>query len=87
MVPVKTEIPTFQDETFNEENNDEFDLIDEKRPEALNRLAAQKRKVKKYYNSKIKRRTFAIGSLVLKRVFQNTQVAYMAQPSRPLRRT
>ena len=79
VVPIETEIPTFRVEAFNEENNDndiflELDLIDQKRSEALNRLAAQKRKVKKYYNSKIKRRTFAVGSLVLRRVFQNTQV-------------
>ena len=79
VVPIETEIPTFQVETFNEENNNEamrleLDLIDEKRSEALNRLAAQKRKVKKYYNSKIKRRTFAVRSLVLRRLFQNTQV-------------
>ena len=66
IVPAETEIPTFWVETFNEENNDEamrleLDLIKEKRSEALTRLTPQKRKVEIYYNSKIKRRTFAVG--------------------------
>ena len=52
----------------------ELDLIDEKRSEAFSHLAAQKHKVERYYNSKIKRRTFAVRSLELRRVFQNTQV-------------
>ena len=79
VVPIETEIPTFRVDTFDEADNNEamrleLDLIDEKRAEAFRRLAAQKRKVERYYNSKIKRRTFAVGSLVLRRVFQNTQV-------------
>ena len=52
----------------------ELDLIDEKRSEALTRLATQKRKVERYYNAKVKRRIFAVGNLVLRRAFQNTQV-------------
>ena len=74
VVPIETEIPTFRIDTFDEADNDEamrleLDLIDEKRAEAFRRLAAQKRKGERYYNSKIKRRTFAVGSLVLRRVF------------------
>ena len=52
----------------------ELDLRDEKRANALTRLAAQKRKVEKYYISKVKLRKFASRSLVLRRVFQNTKV-------------
>ena len=51
-----------------------LDLIDEKRSEALTCLIAQKRKVEKYYNAKTKRRSFAIGSYILKKVFQNATV-------------
>ena len=79
MVPIEIEILTFRVDTFDEANNDEamrleLDLIDEKRSEAFSRLTAQKRKVERYYNSKIKMRIFAVESLVLRRVFQNTQV-------------
>ena len=43
----------------------EQDLIDEKRAYALTHLTAQKKKVEKYYNSKVKLRKFTDGSLVL----------------------
>lgn len=79
VVPVEVKIPIYRVNNFGEETNDEamrleLDLIDEKKTATLAHLAAQKRKVERYYNSKIKRRTFAIGSFVLRRVFQNTQV-------------
>ena len=79
MVPVETKLPTLRIEEYEEATNDdairlELDLIDEKRAEALTRLAAQKRKVEKYHNSKIKLRKFTDGSLVLRMVFQNTKV-------------
>ena len=79
VVPVETKLPTLRIEEYEEAANDdairlELDLIDERRADALTRLAAQKRKVEKYYNSKIKLRKFADGSLVLRRVFQNTKV-------------
>ena len=71
----------FRVETFNEEDNEkpmylELDLIDKKRFETLTCLVVQKRKFEKYYNSKIKRRTFAIKSLVLRKVFKNNQLQY-----------
>jgi predicted DNA-binding WGR domain protein len=71
VVPVVTEVPTYRVDTFDEKENDEairleLDLIDEKRSEALTRLAAQKRKVERYYNAKVKRWIIAVGSLVLR---------------------
>lgn len=68
VVPIETEIPTFQVDAFDEADNDkamrlELDLIDEKRAEAFRRLAAQKRKVERYYNSKIKRRLNAAAPM------------------------
>ena len=65
-------------EHFDEEGNDEtlrgeLDLIEERREDALARMAAQKRIVERHYNSKVKARRFAEGSLVLRRDFQNTQ--------------
>ena len=79
VVLVETKLLNFRIEEYEEAANDEairleLDLIDKKRADALTRLAAQKRKVDKYYNSKVKLRKFADGSLVLRRVFQNTKV-------------
>ena len=56
VVPVETKLLTFRIEKFEETANDEamrleLDLIDKKKADALTRLAAQKRKVEKYYNS------------------------------------
>ena len=52
VVPVETKLPTLRIEEYEEAANDdairlELDLIDEKRADALSRLAAQKRKVEK----------------------------------------
>ena len=60
VLPVETGVSTYRVDTFDEEENNEamcleMDLIDKKRSEALTRLAAQKRKVEKYYNAKVKR--------------------------------
>ena len=79
VVPVKTKLPTSRIEEFEEAANDkavrlELDLIDEKRADVLTRLTAQKRKVEKYYNSKVKLRKFTDRNLVFRRVFQNTKV-------------
>ena len=79
VVPIKTKLPTLRIEKFKEDANDkamrlELDIIDERRTDALTRLTAQKKKVEKYYNSKVKHWKFADGSLVLRRVFQNTKV-------------
>ena len=84
MVPIKIEIPTFRVEIFNEQDNNkamrlELDLIDEKKFKALIRLAAQKRKVKMYYNFKIKRRSFVVGIFVVRKVFQYTQLGRAIQ--------
>ena len=78
-IPVETKLLTLRIEEFEETANDEamrleLDLIDEKRADPLTCLAAQKRKVERYYNSKVKLRKFADGSLVLRKVFQNTKV-------------
>ena len=66
-------------ETFNEEINNEalqveLDVIEERRAGAFTHMAAHKRIVEKHYNSKGKARRFAEGSLILRMVFQNTQV-------------
>ena len=52
VVPIEIKLPTLRIEEYDEAANDdairlELDLVDEKRADALTRLAAQKRKVEK----------------------------------------
>lgn len=59
VVPIEIELSNFCIETFEEERNNqamriELDLIDEKRTDTITRLSAQKRKIERCYNSKIK---------------------------------
>ena len=79
VIPVEIGTPSFRMETFDEENNNEalrmeLDVIEERRVAAFTRMAAQKRVVEKHYNSKVKARRFTEGGLILRKVFQNTQV-------------
>jgi len=79
VIPAEIGIPTYRMKDFDEENNNEalrmeLDVIEEKRTDAFARMTAQKRIVERHYNSKVKARSFAEGNLVLRRVFQNTQV-------------
>ena len=51
--------------------NDYLDVLDEKRDRALIRMANYQQSVAKYYNSRVRPRTFNEGDLVLRKVFQN----------------
>lgn len=51
-----------------------IDLIDEKRDDAELRVAAYQKKAAQHFNTKIQRRTFEVGDLVLKRVILGTRV-------------
>ena len=50
-----------------------LDFLKEKHDQVAIRVAAQKNLAAKYYNSKVQTRSFLLGDLVLKKVFQNTQ--------------
>ena len=57
---------------FNEQHNPQdlrvnLDLLEEKREEARIRMSAYKQKVARYYNSRVKSKTFRVGDLVLRR--------------------
>ncbi|XP_075076273.1 uncharacterized protein LOC142162944 [Nicotiana tabacum] len=63
-----------------EESNEEeiwvnLDLLQERRENALIRMAAQKQVIERYYNRKAHLRYFKIGDYVLKKVFQSTRAA------------
>ena len=53
--------------------NFELDTIDEKREVTVAWIAYYKQKTSKYYNNKIRTRTFQVGDWVLRKVFQNTK--------------
>ena len=79
VVPAEIGVPTlrrqlaFENESQNQEMlNDSLDLLDERRDQALIRMANYQQSVAKYYNSKVRPRTFNEGDLVLRKVFQNT---------------
>lgn len=69
-------LPTGRVAHFDEESNDELmrlelDLLEEKRVESQLRLTAYQRKATKYYNKKVKQRSFNIRELVLRKVMPN----------------
>ena len=78
MIPVEVSIPTFRYENFDEETNEiqlaaERDMIEERRDMARVRMAAQKQRMARYYNSKTNIRRFFVGDVVLRQVFQHTR--------------
>ena len=46
-----------------------LDLIDEKREDSQLQLTHYQQKITRYFNSKVKRHSFGLGDLVLRRVF------------------
>lgn len=64
---------SFDPERSKEGLRNNFDLLEEKRDEAVLRVAAYKQKMAKYYNSRVKTRRFAVGDLILRKVTQATQ--------------
>lgn len=50
-----------------------LELLDERREEALVRLAVQKQRIERYYNRRANLRHFNIGDLVLTRVTLHTR--------------
>ena len=71
-------IPFLQCETYSPEENHalicyEFDLLEEKRDLMALRIASYKRQSERYFNSKVKKRRFKEGNLVLRKVLPNTK--------------
>ena len=71
-------MPTFRTSNFDKENNKtelrlNFDLFDERREKAEIRQAAYKHWATKYYNQRVKHRSFLPGDLVLRKVTLSTK--------------
>ena len=80
MIPAEVKVLSFRYENFDEPVNDsllaaERDMIEERREVARIRMEAQKRRMARYYDSKVKERKFKVRDTVLRQVFQNTKEA------------
>jgi hypothetical protein len=78
MSPVEVGLPSPRRVSFNEISNDELrrcelDFLEERRNDSQLRLAVYQRKMSRYYNSKMKKRSFRMNDLVLRRVFLSTK--------------
>ena len=66
-------VKTYEDQKNQKELNNNLDLIDEVREEAMKRMAKHKEARARYYNRKVKVRRLNIGDLVLRKVSQATK--------------
>ncbi|XP_057461085.1 uncharacterized protein LOC130751495 [Actinidia eriantha] len=77
VIPVEIGMPNFRTSNFDKENNIELrlnlDLLNEKREMAELRQVAYKCQVTKYYNQRVKHRSFLLGDLVLRKVTLSTK--------------
>ena len=77
VIPAEVGLPSYRVENYCEQENcvallENLDFLEEKREQAVICLAAQKNLVTKYYNSRVRLRSFLSEDLVLRKVFQNT---------------
>ncbi|XP_022871367.1 uncharacterized protein LOC111390542 [Olea europaea var. sylvestris] len=78
MSPIEVKLPSPRRLHFSEITNDELrrcdlDFIEERRDDAQLKLVIYQRKMMKYFNLKVKKRSFRINDLVLKRVFLSSK--------------
>ena len=78
MIPVEVKVPSFRYNSFDEAVNDsllatERDTIEERREVARIQMEAQKQRMARYYDCKVKERMFKVGDTVIRQVFQNTK--------------
>ncbi|XP_022156561.1 uncharacterized protein LOC111023436 [Momordica charantia] len=78
MVPVEIGLPSPRVEQIRLPNNNEsvqlsLDLLEEHRETARLRTAEYKNRIARYYNSKVKKRDFKEGDLVLRKIMPNTK--------------
>ncbi|GFY89059.1 hypothetical protein Acr_06g0009990 [Actinidia rufa] len=78
VIPVEIGMPSFRTSNFDKESNEaelrlNLDLLEERREKAELRQAAYKCQVAKYYNQRVKHRSFLPADLVLRRVILSTK--------------
>ena len=78
MISADVKVPSLRCENFDEETNTSLlatkrDMIEERREVARIRMEAQKQRMVRCYDSKVKERKFKVGDTILRQVFQNTK--------------
>jgi hypothetical protein len=78
IIPAELGSKSFQVENYKQETNDEglklhLDLLQEKRDRAQITMAAYQERVARYFNRKVKPRSFKVGDLVLRKVTLTTK--------------
>ena len=63
-------VKTYENQKNQQERNNNLDLIDEIREEAMKRMAKHMEAMARYYNRKVKVRGFDTGDLILRKVSQ-----------------
>lgn len=74
MIWIEIDLGSARKLSYNEEWDEEImnsslDLLKEKRNDSQINLAVYQRKVERHFNSKVRRKNFKVGDLVLKKVF------------------
>ena len=76
IIPTKIGMPTVRTDVPEQGNTNlmvkDLDTLDELRESAVIRIASYQRRLANSYNKRVKPRTFQLGNLVLRRVFENT---------------
>ena len=76
IIPTKIKMPTIQAEIPEKSNAEavakDLDTTDELREAAVVRITSYKQRLENLHNRHVKPRTFIVGELVLRRVFENT---------------
>ena len=75
VIPVEIGMTSFRTTHYDEEKNEDLfrlnlDLLNKAREKAAQRVELYQRQMARYYNSRVKLRSFEIGDLVLRRVTQ-----------------
>ena len=78
IIPVEVRLTSLRDKTYKGQKNQQglnnnLDLINEVREEAMKRMAKHKEAMAKYYNRKVNIRRFNTGDLVLRKISQATK--------------
>ncbi|XP_057488501.1 uncharacterized protein LOC130774471 [Actinidia eriantha] len=78
VIPLEVGLPTIRTEAYNTSHNNDvlardLDLAEERRENALIRMADYQKQLAKSFNQKVQQREFEVGSLILRKVVGNTK--------------
>ncbi|GFZ04843.1 hypothetical protein Acr_17g0004150 [Actinidia rufa] len=78
VIPLEVSLPTIRIEAYDANHNKEvlardLDLVEERRENALIRMADYQKQLAKTYNQRVQHREFSVGDLILRKVVENTK--------------